>query len=142
MPSFNSSSLAISVGLFVMGLVMSTTIVVGFLVALPPAYFLDPQSPQPRSAGRLLLLTAKNILAVLLIAFGIVLAIPGVPGQGLLTILVGLLLLGGRGQRTTARRLLRRPFVKGRVDGLRRRFGRSPLLLGEADSSPAAPTRR
>ncbi len=133
MPSFNNSSIALSVGLFVLGLVVSSTIVVSFLVALPPSYFLDPQSRRPRSARSVLFMTAKNVLAVLLIAFGLVLAIPGVPGQGLLTILVGLLLLGGPVQRTAARRLLRRRFVKGRVDRLRRRFGRPPLLLDEAD---------
>jgi len=133
MPSFNSSSIAVSVGLFALGLVVSSILVVGFLVALPPNHFLDTQSLRPRSARSLLILTAKNVLAVLLIAFGLVLAIPGVPGQGLLTILVGLLLLGGRRQRAVARRLLRRGFLKARVDGLRRRFGRPPLIVDAED---------
>ena len=35
----------------------------------------------------------KNILGLFLVALGVVLSLPGVPGQGLLTILLGIMLL-------------------------------------------------
>jgi hypothetical protein len=49
------------------------------------------------------------------------------PGQGVLTILAGLLLMDVPGKRRIERRLLARPGVLSRVNWLRARFGRPPL---------------
>ena len=59
---------------------------------------------------------------------GIVLSLPGVPGQGLLTILIGVILLDLPGKQRFERRLMMRPAVFTAVNSIRARFGREPLL--------------
>ena len=58
------------------------------------------------------------------------------PGQGVLTILIGLTLLDFPGKRRFVRRLLMRPRVFRVINRLRRRFGRPPLKPGRGDSAP------
>ena len=77
---------------------------------------------------RALLKVAKNALGVLLMLLGVVLSLPGVPGQGLLTILIGLILLDLPGKQRFERRLMTRPAVFTAVNSIRARFGREPLL--------------
>ncbi len=79
-------------------------------------------------AGSALLKVAKNALGVLLVLLGVVLSLPGVPGQGLLTILIGLILLDLPGKQRFERRLMTRPAVFTAVNTVRARFGREPLL--------------
>jgi hypothetical protein len=74
-------------------------------------------------------LTAKNLLGVLVIALGVVLSLPGIPGQGILTILIGVLLLDIPGKRRLVRWLLRRPRLLKPLNRLRRWFGREPLVI-------------
>ena len=68
-------------------------------------------------------------LGLALRALGVVLSIPGVPGQGLLTLFAGLLLLDLPGKRRVELGVLRRPLIHRAVDALRTRFGRPPLRL-------------
>ena len=49
------------------------------------------------------------------------------PGQGLLTIVVGILLLEFPGKRVLETKLIRRPRIHHAIDALRRRFGHPPL---------------
>ena len=58
---------------------------------------------------------------------GLVLAIPGVPGQGLLMMLLGLVLMDIPHKRKWELRLLRLPAVHHGIDRLRARFGKPPL---------------
>ena len=67
-----------------------------------------------------------KVLGLSLEAFGVLLSVPGVPGQGLLTILVGLLIAGGSTQRRIARRMLSRPSLLKTLNGLRARYGKEP----------------
>jgi hypothetical protein len=65
----------------------------------------------------------------LLVALGIVLSLPGVPGQGLLTVLLGLMLLDFPGRRRLEQKLLSRPSIVNAINHLRARFGKEPLEL-------------
>ena len=56
-------------------------------------------------------------------------ALPGVPGQGLLTALIGLTLINFPGKTELERRLIGRPAVLRTVNRLRARFHRPPLEL-------------
>jgi hypothetical protein len=56
-----------------------------------------------------------------------VLSIPGIPGQGVLTMLVGVLLLDFPQRQRLERALLGRPGVLPALNRLRARFGRPPL---------------
>lgn len=120
------------VGLFAASSLLSLAAVVAVLVALPVDYFRDgaappegPRSPLLRWAWKI----AKNILGLVLIALGLLLSVPGVPGQGLLTIVIGLILLDYPGKRGFERRIVARPAVLRTINRVRTRFGRPPLEL-------------
>jgi hypothetical protein len=76
---------------------------------------------------RVLGLIGKNLAGVLVVMLGIIMAVPGVPGQGTLLILTGLTLIDFPGKRRLERRLIRRPSVLKLINGLRHRFRRAPL---------------
>ena len=104
------------------------------LVNLPATYFQDFHSRDFWvDRHRVLRLTArsgKNILGAILVVVGLMLALPGVPGQGVLTILVGVMLLDLPGKRRLERRIVGRPRILRAINRLRKRFGRPPLVLG------------
>jgi len=72
---------------------------------------------------------AKNALGVVLVVIGILMSIPGVPGQGILTILLGIMLLDFPGKRTLEYKLVTRPQVLNTINRLRHRFGKPSLVL-------------
>jgi len=119
---------------FVLSVVFSVGIlaVVGFLlVRLPANYFCD-SSPRDFWVGRhpvirRMGLFVKNLLGGALVALGLLLSLPGVPGPGILTILIGLVLLDFPGKRPLERWLVSRPAILQTINRLRRRYGRPPL---------------
>jgi hypothetical protein len=121
------------VALFLASLAISLVVIGTLLVLLPSTYFLDShdrglwidQHPVVRWSG----IVAKNALGVVIVVIGVALSLPGIPGQGLLTILIGLVLIDFPGKRKLERRILRMPRVLKRVNNLRRRYGKSPLVL-------------
>src|SRR5205814_312186 len=78
----------------------------------------------------------RNLLGWFLVVLGIILSFPGVPGQGLLTILLGLMVADFPGKRRLEQRFVRWPRVRGPVDALRRKFGREPLRMDEPQMNP------
>jgi hypothetical protein len=113
--------------LSVLSVALSIVVTVIVLVRLPVDAFLESRPPWPRSRPRLALRVGRNMLGWAIILLGLVLSIPGVPGQGILTILMGLLLVDFPGRGKLLRRLLARPAVRERVNRLRIRFGRPPF---------------
>ena len=120
------------------GLVLSFIATVGFLafvgflfVRLPPGYFCHParsgfladKHPLIRRTGCFL----KNVLGAVLVALGCVLSLPGIPGPGIVTILIGVMLLDFTGKRSLEIWLIRRPLVLRTINHLRRQFGKPPL---------------
>ena len=113
--------------------VLSLAVIATLLIQLPATFFLDShvrhlwidRHPVIRWSGWLL----KNLLGVLLILLGGVLSLPGIPGQGLLTILLGIVLLDFPGRRKFERGILRRPGIHSAVNRLRQRYGKPPLLV-------------
>lgn len=71
----------------------------------------------------------KNILGVFLIGIGIILSLPGVPGQGILTILLGLIMIDIPGKRPIEAKIIKRPTVLAAMNNLRERYGKPPLEL-------------
>jgi hypothetical protein len=113
--------------------VASIMIVTFVLVRLPANYFhsshtrefLVHRHPVPRALG----IFAKNLLGLVLVACGVVMSLPGVPGQGVLTILLGIMLLDFPGKRTLEARIVSQPRVLRAINALRARFDKPPLLL-------------
>lgn len=126
-------SVLLGVLLFVVTFSINLAIVSIILVKIPATYFQEGHSRalwQHRSpAVRLLGLVLKNGLGVFLVALGIVLSLPGVPGQGVLTILLGIMLLDFPGRRKLEIKILSRPQVFKAINKLRDRFGKAPLEL-------------
>lgn len=126
-------SFLLGVLIFVVTFGINLAIVSIILVKIPASYFQEShsrelwksRSPAVRIMGKIL----KNALGVLLVALGIVLSLPGVPGQGLLTILLGIMLLDFPGRRKLEIKLLSRPQVSGAINKLRHKFAKPPLVL-------------
>jgi hypothetical protein len=121
------------VGLSVVTFVGSILVVTYVLVRLPANYFhssharefLTERHPVLRAVG----IFAKNLLGLVLVAAGVVMSLPGVPGQGVLTILLGVMLLDFPGKRALEARIVGRPRVYRAINALRARFDKPPLLL-------------
>jgi hypothetical protein len=106
-------------------------IVIGIIATLPVTYFRDGiEGPPPRKdgaagvVGRL----AKNALGLVLIVLGLLLSLPGIPGQGVLTMLIGLILVDVPGKRSLERKVVARPRVLDTMNRLRAWLGRPPLV--------------
>ena len=117
-------------GLSLVGFV-GTLIAVPWVVSrLPGDYFNREQREVWRNlAGEpwyaLLLGALKNVLGALLVLLGLIMLVT--PGQGLLTLLVGLLLMNFPGKYQLERWLVRRPGVMKALDWLRKRKGQPPF---------------
>jgi hypothetical protein len=119
--------------LFLVTFAISLGIVAFIMVKIPSNYFSKDHSPEFLSgynpAIRILGFVGKNILGVLLVTLGIVMSIPGVPGQGILTILLGIMLLDFPGRRNLELKLVSQPRVFKAINKLRHRFGKPSLVL-------------
>lgn len=131
--------LAVSLGLAAASLAVAAFIIVRwpkdqFTTEAPPPFFPD-QPVWLRSLARV----GKNAAGVLLFLVGVIMSLPGVPGQGLLGMLIGLTLLDLPGKRRLECRLVRRPLIANTVNAIRARFGRPPLDLDAPDSRESVP---
>ena len=71
----------------------------------------------------------RNVGGAILILLGVAMSLPGVPGQGVLTIIIGITLLDIPGKRRIERRLIGRPRILRLLNRMRARFHRPPLEL-------------
>jgi hypothetical protein len=119
-----------SIGAALLSLVAGLAVIVW----LPADYFVRAPGPHgfwhSHPALRLTLLVGKNLFGTLVMLAGIIMAIPLVPGPGLLFILVGLGLMDFPGKRSLEARLLRMPHVLASVNRLRDRFHKPPIVIG------------
>jgi hypothetical protein len=74
-------------------------------------------------------MVVKNVLGVGLLILGLIMALPGVPGQGFLTMFIGLVLLDFPGKRAFERRIILRPTILLACNRLRIRFKKKPFTL-------------
>ncbi|MEO6049974.1 MAG: hypothetical protein ABIP78_01400 [Pyrinomonadaceae bacterium] len=131
--SLTWSSIGIAVGLFLASLIISFAAIAIVMVKVPPHYFSPhherdflPNSPWIVRWGAVI---AKNIAGVFLVLLGIILSLPGVPGQGILTILLGLIFLDIPGKRPLEARIIKRPAVLSAINKLRAKYNKPPLEL-------------
>ena len=117
--------------LFAVALIAASAISLVVLVGLPHDYLCAHRPDRAHAAGGLLDRTAlvlKNVLGSVLILVGAILAVPLVPGPGLLIAAAGMLLLDFPGKARMLRKLLNRPAVLRPINRLRSAFARAPLL--------------
>ncbi len=121
------------IGVFLASLLISFGAIAIVMVKIPAHYFSShyqedfmPNSPWLVRWGAVI---AKNILGLFLIVLGILLSLPGVPGQGVLTILLGLIMLDIPGKRPLEARIIQRPAVLAAINNLRARYNKPPLVV-------------
>lgn len=122
--------IAASVAMFVGGLLLMPVVA----LRIPSDYFLGERPPLASMQGshpalRALVLLVKNVVGLILLAAGISMLV--LPGQGLLTIFVALMLLDFPGKRRIELRVVRTGGVLRAINWIRERRGRPALRLPE-----------
>ena len=103
-----------------------------WLVSLIPENYFSHQRRVPTPFGsyhpviRLTLLILKNLLGIVLLIGGLLMLL--IPGQGLLTIIMGMLLLDYPGKYQFERKVVRTPAVLRSLNWLRSKRGKPPLI--------------
>lgn len=96
---------------------------------LPADYFASARDkrPAPHTLLGWLLRIGKNVLGVVFVLAGVAMLV--LPGQGVLTILIGLMLVNFPGKRRLERRIVGRASILKVLNGMRAKRGLSPLLV-------------
>lgn len=133
--SHHKNQLIWGIGIFAISLLLSSLACGLVILQLREDHFhLEPAPGSEHlrpSWKRRLMKVGKNILGVILVILGFGMSLPGVPGQGLLTMFIGLVLVDFPGKRAIERRIIARPAIFETCNRLRRRFGRNPFTLDQ-----------
>lgn len=118
--------------------VLSIVFFVGSLIAIPfilvrlPADFFDVRVPRPwmenhhpvlKVLGHIL----KNVFGLIFVLVGFLMLF--LPGQGVLTMLIGITLLEFPGKRNLEAKLIGQPTVLNAINSMRDKFGKPPLII-------------
>ena len=117
--------------LSIVGVIGSLIAIPFILVRLPPNYFderhprkwMENHHPVLRLIGHVL----KNVVGFVLLAAGIAMLV--LPGQGILTMLIGISLVDFPGKRQLERKLIGQPAVLNTINKVREKFGQPPLTV-------------
>jgi len=118
-------------GLFLFLFLFSLVIVGIVMVKIPENYFSSHYThdflPNSSWLTRWGAVIAKNIAGLILIVAGIIMLFG--PGQGVLTILIGLILMDIPGKRPLEARLIKRPIILAAVNNFRAKYNKPPLVM-------------
>lgn len=115
-------------GIFsIIAFVASLFLVPLIIINLPVDYFTRPSKARSRSLFGTLLHVGKNLLGVLFLIIGFLMLV--LPGQGLLTLLLGLSLIDFPSKRLIQIKLIRMHAVSRSIKWMRRKANRAPLQL-------------
>lgn len=109
--------------------IITLALVPVLITRIPADYFTRDKRLHSNHAKPLfsfVFIAAKNLLGAVLLLIGFLLLF--LPGQGLIMIFVGLLIMNYPGKYTLERWLIRRPGVLRAMNALRRKHGKLPLL--------------
>lgn len=118
--------------------VLSIVFFVGSLIAIPfilvrlPADFFDIRVPRPwmedhHPVLRVLGHLVKNLVGAIFLFAGFLMLF--LPGQGILTMLIGISMLDFPGKRKVEAKLIGQPTVLNAINGMREKFGKPPLII-------------
>ncbi len=129
--SLTLAKILFGAGLFVVSFALSILIVAAVMVKIPANYFSPHYQedflPNTSWLVRWGALVGKNVIGLFLVLAGIVMLIG--PGQGILTILIGLIMMDIPGKRPLEAKLIQRPAILSAVNNLRARYNKSPLVM-------------
>ncbi|MBH0192754.1 MAG: hypothetical protein HP492_13580 [Nitrospira sp.] len=118
--------------------VLSIVFFVGSLIAIPfilvrlPTDFFDIRVPRPwmedhHPVLRVLGHLVKNVVGTIFLFAGFLMLF--LPGQGILTMLIGISMLDFPGKRKLEAKLIGQPAVLNTINGMREKFGKPPLII-------------
>ncbi len=117
--------------MFIISFFVSILIVAIVMVKIPANYFSSHYQadfmPNASWFTRWGVVIVKNVIGALLVIAGIIMLIG--PGQGILTILIGLIMMDIPGKRPLEARLISRPAILAAANNLRARYGKEPLII-------------
>jgi Putative transmembrane protein (PGPGW) len=111
---------------------IGTLIAIPFILVRLSADYFDVRVPRPwmqnhhpvlRVAGHIL----KNAVGAVFLFAGFLMLF--LPGQGVLTMLIGISMLDFPGKRKIEAKLISQPTVLGVINGMRKKYGKPPLVL-------------
>lgn len=121
-------------GLFVFSIIsfVGTLIAIPYILVRIPQNYFDERHPRIWMANhhpvlRLMGVVGKNLLGIVFLLAGF--AMLFLPGQGILTMLIGVSLMDFPGKRGLERRLVGRPSVLQAINKVRKKFGKPPLEI-------------
>ena len=121
----------VGLGFFVVSFAISALIVAAVIIKIPANYFSSHYQedflPNSSWLTRWGAVIAKNVVGAILVLAGIVMLIG--PGQGILTILIGLVLMDIPGKRPLEARIIKRPTILYGANALRAKFNKEPLVV-------------
>lgn len=123
------------VGISVFVFIISLAILRIALIRMSPDYFTrerktaDDAFRKKRPVVWLVGLVLKNVLGFVLLLAGLIML--ATPGQGLLTILMGIALMNFPGKRRLEVALIRRPSIYKSINWVRKRNGKPPIEIPE-----------
>jgi len=108
------------------------------LIRLPKEYFhddhprtwMEDHHPILRHVG----LAIKNVVGTIFLVAGF--AMLFLPGQGLLTMVIGISLIDFPGKRKIEKRLVGQPTIFQAINALREKFGKPPFILSDTPTQP------
>jgi hypothetical protein len=117
---------------------LSVVFFVGSLIAIPfilvrlPTDFFDTRVPRRwmedhHPVLRLLGHLAKNVVGAIFLFAGFLMLF--LPGQGILTMLIGITMLDFPGKRKLEAKMIGQPAVLNAINGMREKFGKPPLTI-------------
>jgi hypothetical protein len=116
-------------GVFFIGTLIAIPILI---VRLPNDYFIkNDRRTWLQNRHPVLRVTAyviKNLIGCVFLIAGIAMLV--LPGQGILTMLIGVSLIDFRGKQKLQRKLIGQPAVLRTINRIRQKFGRKPLEKG------------
>ena len=137
---FNWNTIFWGMAALLLSFALGTMVLIAVVATLPPTFLQAPDSSLVGTPANQVLhwvrRIGKNLIGLLVIAIGLFLALPGVPGPGLPFVLVGLILVDFPGKQQWVRKLLSVPGVLSGINALRVRLGKPPL------ASPQGPANQ
>ena len=120
--------ISVSVMSFIVSILFCTLVI----AYLPSDYFLPTgqSSRIKHPVLRIGLKCLKNLFAIVLVVVGIIQLL--LPGQGVLTMLIGIIISDLPGKRRVERRIIRLPAVLATANGIRSRFKRPAFVVDES----------
>ncbi|MBX3331286.1 MAG: hypothetical protein KF722_12835 [Nitrospira sp.] len=117
---------------------LSIVFFVGSLIAIPfilvrlPTDFFDTRVPRRwmdnhHPVLRLLGHLAKNVVGIIFLFAGFLMLF--LPGQGILTMLIGVTMMDFPGKRKLEAKMIGQPAVLNAINGMREKFGKPPLTI-------------